>query len=977
VNVTITGTNDAPVVTTAIAAQFTDEDASFSYTIPTGTFADIDQGDVLSYTATLADGSALPSWLMFDAATQTFSGTPGNGEVGSYAVTVTATDASGLAASSSFSIDVANVNDAPVVSMAVADQSTLEDAPFSFTIPAGTFTDADFIHGDSLSYAVTMADGSVLPSWLSFDAATQTFSGTPTNPDVGTLNVRVTATDLAGASVATTFALEVVNVNDAPVTTDDMAAVQEDLGITATGNVLANDSDVDQGTVLQVANAGVFAGQFGQLTLNADGSYTYVLDNASLGVQSLAEGQVVTETFAYAASDGITSTPSTLTVTITGTNDAPVVVADIADVQEDLNVTATGNVLANDSDVDQGTVLQVANAGVFAGQFGQLTLNADGSYTYVLDNASLGVQSLAEGQVVIETFAYAATDGITSTPSTLTVTITGTNDAPVVVSDTADVQEDLNVTAIGNVLANDSDVDQGTVLQVANAGVFAGQFGQLTLNADGSYTYVLDNASLGVQSLAEGQVVTETFAYAASDGITSTPSTLTVTITGTNDAPVVVAEIADQHTSEDEPFSYTVPAGSFADIDQGDALTYHAAMTDGSALPDWLKFDAATLTFSGTPSNWDVAMLDIAVTAIDKLGATATSAFQLDVQNVNDAPIVVTHLTDQHLDKGKRFSFTVPADTFDDWDIIHGDSLSYTATLANGEELPKWLTFDAVTRTFSGKATGSYNQDILLTVTDEAGASVSQVFSMGKDFHDQDDHCEHGDRGRNDHEDEDQCHHRDTSQDEIFTSSTVKDIIHTGNGADTIVYQRGDGQDTVYGGIGTDNTIVLAGGISKADIALSRQGNDLILETGLSTGTGQAADQITLRNWYDASANNKSVLNLALVTEAIAEFECGSRYRNEHERNETRIDQFDFTSVVNAFDQACSASTTFQHWNATQSLMTAHLHENEDDALGSSAFEEVNIATLLGLGSNAANQNALNTNQLNLQSQLNRHVAGV
>jgi VCBS repeat-containing protein len=331
-----------------------------------------------------------------------------------------------------------------------------------------------------------------------------------------------TITDAAGLTSTAAVNVTITGTNDVPVTTVDVAAVQEDLSITATGNVLANDSDVDQGTVLSVANAGVFAGQFGQLTLNADGSYSYVLDNASLGVQSLAQGQVVTETFAYQATDGITSTPSTLTVTITGTNDAPVTTVDNASVQEDLSVTATGNVLANDSDVDQGTVLSVANAGVFAGQFGQLMLNADGSYTYALDNASLGVQSLAQGQVVTETFVYQATDGIITTPSTLTVTITGTNDAPVTTVDTAAVQEDLSITATGSVLVNDSDVDQGTVLTVANAGVFTGQFGQLTLNADGNYTYALDNASLGVQTLAQGQVITETFAYQATDGITST-----------------------------------------------------------------------------------------------------------------------------------------------------------------------------------------------------------------------------------------------------------------------------------------------------------------------------------------------------------------------------------------------------------------------------------------------------------------------
>ena len=487
------------------------------------------------------------------------------------------------------------------------------------------------------------------------------------------------------------------------------------------------------------------------------------------------------------------------------------------------------------------------------------------------------------------------------------------------------------------------------MLTVANAGVFAGQFGQLTLNADGSYAYALDNASYGVQSLAAGQIVTETFAYAATDGLVSTPSTLTVTITGTNDAPVVAAAIADQQTNEDVPFSFTVPADTFTDIDQGDVLAYSATLADGSALPAWLKFDAATLTFSGIPSNWDVGVLNVSVTATDTGGLTATDTFALDVQNVNDAPIVTNHLADQHLDEGKRFSIVVPASTFDDWDIVHGDSLSYSATLADGEELPKWLTFDAATRTFSGRAKGSADVDILLTATDQAGASVSHIFNLstGHEHHDDHHHDHHDDHHGQCHDDELPA---DTTRDEIITSSTVNDIIHTGNGADTLVFQRGDGQDTLYGGIGTDNTVVLAGGIQASDIALTKQGSDLILETG-------ANDQITLRNWYDTAANNKSVLNLTLITEAIADFDCRSGHRSGHQKSETRIDQFDFTAVVNAFDQACGASATYQHWNATQSLTAAHLEDSDDSALGSSAFEDVNIGTLLGLGSNAANQN--------------------
>lgn len=357
----------------------------------------------------------------------------------------------------------------------------------------------------------------------------------------------------------------------------------------------------------------------------------------------------------------------------------------------------------------------------------------------------------------------------------MTVTITGTNDAPVVVADNAGVIEDLSVTATGNVLTNDSDVDQGTVLAVANAGVFAGQFGQLTLQADGNYSYALDNASLGVQSLAQGQVVTETFAYQATDGITSVPSTLTITITGTNDVPAIVAAIADQHAEEDALFSFTIPENSFSDVDQGDVLSYQASMADGSVLPSWLKFDASTLTFSGTPSNGDVGVFSVSVSATDTGGLSITDTFVLDVQNVNDAPTVVNHLADQHIEEDHRFNIVVPANTFDDWDTVHGDSLSYSAIMANGKALPEWLKFDAATRTFSGKAEHSLNVDILLTATDLAGASVSQVFNLSTEGH---------------HNEYDDAHVIDMTQNEILSSSRENDIIHTGNGADTIIFQN-------------------------------------------------------------------------------------------------------------------------------------------------------------------------------------------
>ncbi|MDH2915504.1 MAG: hypothetical protein PXX77_01365, partial [Gallionella sp.] len=77
---------------------------------------------------------------------------------------------------------------------------------------------------------------------------------------------------------------------------------------------------------------------------------------------------------------------------------------------------------------------------------------------------------------------------------------------------------------------------------------------------------------------------------------------------------------------------------------------------------------------------------------------------------------------------------------------------------------------------------------------------------------------------------------------------------------------------------------------------------------------------------------------------------------------ESKIDQFDFTAVVNAFDQACASSATYQHWNAKQSLSAAHIDDGEGSVLGSSAFKDMNISSLLAAGQ--ANQN-LNTVQLN------------
>ncbi|MDO9046622.1 MAG: calcium-binding protein, partial [Methylobacter sp.] len=158
---------------------------------------------------------------------------------------------------------------------------------------------------------------------------------------------------------------------------------------------------------------------------------------------------------------------------------------------------------------------------------------------------------------------------------------------------------------------------------------------------------------------------------------------------------------------------------------------------------------------------------------------------------------------------------------------------------------------------------------------------------------------------------------------ELFAGGAGNDIINTGDGTDVIVFNRNDGQDILNGGVGTDNTLSLGGGIQYSDLALSKSGNDLILEVG-------NADQVTLSGWYDTTANHKSVLNLQVIADTMAGFDRAS---NDPLLNKS-IQNYDFTAIVNAFDQANGGSANFMHWSATDSLLTAHLSAGDSEALG-------------------------------------------
>jgi VCBS repeat-containing protein len=217
--------------------------------------------------------------------------------------------------------------------------------------------------------------------------------------------------------------------NTAPTAADDTGAAREDGG-PVTVDVLANDTDPDAGDTLTVASVDATAETNGAVSLNEAGEVVYDLgDNG----QELAEGATTTDSFAYTVRDAAgAENTATVVVTITGVNDAPTAVADTGAATEDGGPVPV-DVLANDTDVDEGDVLTIASVDT-TGTIGTATVEG-GQISYDPGN---GFQELAADQTATDTFAYTVEDeaGAQST-ATVTVTVNGA-DEPVMLADSAD-----------------------------------------------------------------------------------------------------------------------------------------------------------------------------------------------------------------------------------------------------------------------------------------------------------------------------------------------------------------------------------------------------------------------------------------------------------------------------------------------------------------------------------------------------------
>lgn len=681
-NFNIAVQNSAPVAPTIsnVAAQ---AGTAWSFVIPP--FTD-PNGDTLTYSI-----SGLPTWMAFNPGTRTLSGTPG--PVGSWNITVTATDTSSVAASKTFT--VSTPNEWPAVINAIPNQSSGRNVNWNYQFPANTFAD---LNGDSLTYTV-----GTLPAGISFNPGTRTFSGAP-NVALGNYSITVTASDGQSGAASSTFTLSVVN--NPPV---------------YGGNLPARGANQNQ-SVSWPLPGGAFTDP------NLDG-LTYQLMVELPAREELywnAQDQAWDTRFKNA--EWVAASTANIAInssngTITGYPwllSGPGYSFDIYRVRiiasDPSGATAEGIFLINLNQVPSAPVFGSQNIRVGVPMSWTLPQGSDpdgDALSYAVSGLPAGLGFNPGNRTI---------SGTPSQVGTFTVTITVNDGVGGVGSST------FSLTVRANNIPAPPSIPNAQVTLGAGWSYTAPWFTDadgdaLSYSAAGMPSGVwFDPASrtFGGTPSGAGNFTITIWANDGYGGVSSTSFVLTVSSPPpVNQAPYVNQSLDYyQYAYGGSPFSYTFAANTFVDPN-GDALTYTAAVQSGT-WPSWLTFNPSSRTFYGTPGTGPSSnSWVIVVTARDPAGLSITSNFLLMKEgsggggggdSMIEAIDIGESLAPEGMDGGEgmaAMAATIPVQTTEQWftydaenrlKINNGELVGGQIQLKSGDQASHELTYDAAGR---------------------------------------------------------------------------------------------------------------------------------------------------------------------------------------------------------------------------------------------------------------------------------------
>jgi VCBS repeat-containing protein len=419
-----------------------------------------------------------------------------------------------------------------------------------------------------------------------------------------------------------------------------------DAVVTASNNISITDADFHQSPTFSNNQSGIY----GTVDVTTTpGRWVYTLDQSK--VQALGAGVTVTDAVKLVASDG---TEQIISITITGSNDTPVLTVTDLDANEDgAPVNGTSNLV--DPDVGDTHTYTATPA---PANKGSVSINAStGAYTF---DPGADFQSLAAGATDTVTFDVTVTDNnLAADTKTVTVTITGTNDIAVITATdaTGDVEEDNVLSVNGSLSITDADAGQAEF--IAQTGI-ASTYGSFSISTSGAWQFNLDNVAVqGLNSNSTPPV--ETFAVSSNDSSAST--SVSITVNGVGDNPVLPATTIDVLENADSGAEVLNLLALTTDNDTGETFTY--SILSGTSLPAEFAIDSAT----GILSVSDYAPGE---ELIDFESATAPNPYILTIQVIDSS-------------EGRAVTAPITINIIDTNDLP-GDTLceTYTGTTSNG-----------------------------------------------------------------------------------------------------------------------------------------------------------------------------------------------------------------------------------------------------------------------------------------------------